>query len=341
MRRLLLLSFLVVGCGGKGGDAEPAPARVGTAVVRLAPFTEIVTAIGTVTPRPGHFAELAAPAPTRVTRILVAPGQRVRIGDTLVVFEQASFVAAANAAEVALRSAQNADARALRLTQAGILPKKDADAAAQALADAQANAVTARRNAQLSALCSPLDGVVTRLSAVLGASVDPSQSVVAVADPTALDLMFAVSPDAAARVHVGDSLLVIAGDQGTGDTLGAASIRDVGAVVDSLSRAVTVRAHLSRPGRALRIGETVRGQIAVRTDPRAIVIPETALVPNGEGYRVFVVDSDGIAHVRPVELGGRANALAEIRSGVVAGERVVTTGAYGIIDSTRVERPRP
>lgn len=183
--------------------------------------------------------------------------------------------------------------------------------------------------------------MVTRLSAVLGASVDPSQSVVAVADPTALDLMFAVSPDAAARVHVGDSLLVIAGDQGTGDTLGAASIRDVGAVVDSLSRAVTVRAHLSRPGRALRIGETVRGQIAVRTDPRAIVIPETALVPNGEGYRVFVVDSDGIAHVRPVELGGRANALAEIRSGVVAGERVVTTGAYGIIDSTRVERPRP
>lgn len=139
----------------EGGDAEPAPARVGTAVVRLAPFTEIVTAIGTVTPRPGHFAELAAPAPTRVTRILVAPGQRVRIGDTLVVFEQASFVAAANAAEVALRSAQNADARALRLTQAGILPKKDADAAAQALADAQANAVTARRNAQLSALCSP------------------------------------------------------------------------------------------------------------------------------------------------------------------------------------------
>lgn len=341
MKRLLLLAVLLSGCGGKGGDAEPAAARVATAMVRLAPFTEIVTAIGTVAARPGHFAELAAPAPTRVTRILASPGQRVRIGDTLVVFEVASFQAAANAAEVALRGAQNANERALRLTQAGILPRKDADAAAQALADAEANAVTARRNAQLSALCSPLDGVVTHLSAVLGASVDPSQPVVGVADPSAIDLTFSLPPDAAARVHLGDSVLVIAGDQGIGDTLGPARVRDIGAVVDSLTRAVTVRAHLSRPGRALRIGETVRGRIAVRTLERAIVIPEAALVPHGEGYGVFVVDSSGLAHLRPVEVGSRSDSLAEILSGVSAGETVVTTGAYGLIDSARVASPRP
>jgi len=341
MKRLMFLAVLVTGCGGKAGDGGPAAARVGTALVRLAPFTEIVTAIGTAAARPGHFAELAAPAPTRVTRILVAPGQRVRIGDTLVVFEVATFAAAANAAEAALHAAQNANDRALRLSQAGILPRKDADAAAQALADAQASAVTSRRNAQLSALCSPLDGVVTRLAAVLGASVDPSQPVVAVADPSAIDLVFALSPDAAARTHVGDSVLVIAGDQGPGDTLGVARVRDVGAVVDSLTRAVTVRAHLSRPGRALRIGETVRGRIAVRTLARALVIPEAALVPNGEGYGVFVVDSGGIAHLRPVELGGRTDSLAEILTGVAAGETVVTTGAYGIIDSARVAPPRP
>ncbi len=341
MKRVLLLSLLVTACGGKGGDAEPAAARVGMAPVRLAPFTEIVTAIGTVAARPGHFAELAAPAPTRVTRILAAPGQRVRVGDTLVVFEVAAFQAAANAADVALRSAENANDRALRLTQAGILPRKDADAAAQALADAQATAVTARRNAQLAALCSPLDGVVTHVSAVLGASVDASAPVVGVADPSAVDLTFALPPDAAARVHVGDSVLVIAGDQGIGDTLGSARIRDVGAVVDSQTRAVTVRAHLSVPGRAPRIGETVRGRIAVRTLPRALMVPEAALVPNGEGYGVFVVDRAGLAHLRPVEVGGRADSLAEILSGVSAGETVVTTGAYGIIDSARVAPPRP
>ena len=37
-------------------------ARTATATTRA--FAQVVTAIGTVTPRPGRFAELAAPAPT-------------------------------------------------------------------------------------------------------------------------------------------------------------------------------------------------------------------------------------------------------------------------------------
>lgn len=341
MKRLVTLLVLIAACHGGGHEADqPAAAPVATATVRQGPFTEIVTAIGTVAPRPGHYAELAAPAPTRVARILVTPGQRVAVGDTLVVFEQASFDAAAHAADVALLAARHAADRAHRLVAAGILPQKDADQADQDLAAAQTAAVTARRNADLSALRSPLAGVVTRLSAVMGGPADPSQPVVAVADPEMLDLVFSLSVEDASRVHAGDSLLVLAGEQGAGDTLGPGRIRDVGATVDSVTRAVTVRAHLSRPPRVLRIGEAVRGRIAVRTMPHAIVIPELALVPNGESYSVFVVDSEGIAHLTPVRLGGRADSLAEILSGLEAGETVVTTGAYGITDSARV-RPAP
>lgn len=337
MKRPIALALLLAAChGGEGGADLQAAAPVSTATVRSAPFTEVVTAIGTVAPRPGYYAELAAPAPTRVARILVAPGQRVAAGDTLVVFEQASFDAAAHAADVALTAAQHAAERANRLVAAGILPRKDADQAAQDLAAAQTAAVTARRNADLAVLRSPIGGVVTRLSAVLGGPADPSQPVVAVADPEALDLTFALSVDDAGRVHAGDSLLALAGEQGVGDTLGPGRIRDVGATVDSLTRAVTVRAHLSRPTRALRIGEAVRGRIAVRTVPHALVIPEAALVPNGESYGVFVVDSEGIAHLTSVTLGGRADSLAEILSGLRAGQTVVTTGAYGITDSARV-----
>src|SRR2546422_5119520 len=46
------------------------------------PFPQIVRAIGTVVARPGRFAELAAPAPTRVAAIFVAPGERVAEGDS-------------------------------------------------------------------------------------------------------------------------------------------------------------------------------------------------------------------------------------------------------------------
>ena len=341
------LLALAAACGRKGGDetagqAAGAPGvRVQTAAAVEQPFTEEVTSIGTVSPRPGRYAELGAPAPTRVARIAVTPGQAVAAGDTLVVFERAPFDAAARSAEAALTAAQHAYDRVVRLVQAGILPKKEADQAAQALADAQVTAVTARRNQELAALRAPLAGVVTRMTAVLGAPVDLTQPLVAVVDPAALDVVFALTPEDAARVRPGNAVRLAAGEAAGGDSLGSARISDVAAAVDSASRAVAARARLVRTVRLLRIGESVFGRIAVATHPRAIVIPVAALVPDGEGFHVFVVDSEGVAHNRPVAAGGRAEGVVEITDGLRAGEVVVTTGAYGVADSARIERPHP
>ena len=72
------------------------------------------------------------------------------------------------------------------------------------------------------------------------------------------------------------------------------------------------------------------------TRPGAVVVPLEALVPEGEGYQLFVVDDAGIAHARAVTVGGRTASLAEITDGLRVGERVVTYGAYGMADSARV-----
>src|SRR5207248_718824 len=142
-------------------------------------------------------------------RLLTASrDQRVPPGDTLIEFERAPFDAAAQSATTALDAAQRNYARAARLVQAGILPQKDSDQAASDLAQAQVAAVTARRAQQLATLRAPLAGVVTRMTAVLGASVDPSQALIQIADPGALDVVFNVSPGEAADIHVGDSVVV-------------------------------------------------------------------------------------------------------------------------------------
>ena len=61
-----------------------------------------------------------------------------------------------------------------------------------------------------------------------------------------------------------------------------------------------------------------------------------ALVPEGEAFKVFVVDSALIAHAHPVTVGSRSETTAEITSGVKAGERIVTYGAYGLEDGAKV-----
>ncbi len=347
-RLLVAVGGILLACHNERGASAAAEASTAeqtvvgarTATATTQAFAQVVTAIGTVTPRPGRFAELAAPAPTRVARVFVAPGDRVAQGDDLVEFERAPFDAAAKSAELALESAERTHARAVRLVQAGILPQKDSDQAAADLAQAQVAAVTARRAQQLATLRAPLGGVVTRMSAVLGASVDASQPLVEVADPLALDIVLSVSPTDAARIRPGDVVQLAAGDAAHGEGLGPGRVTAVGAAVDTVSRAVALRVRVERPARSLRIGESVVGSIATAVHPRAVTIPVAALVPAGDGFQIFVVDSAGVAHVRPVTVGARSDSLAEIVSGLVAGETVVTAGAYGIRDGARIARMR-
>ena len=74
-----------------------------------------------------------------------------------------------------------------------------------------------------------------------------------------------------------------------------------------------------------------------RSRPSAIVIPNDALVPEGEAFKVFVVDAEGVAHAREVKVGGKSDAGVEIVEGLKAGERIVTHGAYAVSDSAKVQ----
>jgi membrane fusion protein (multidrug efflux system) len=340
-RRVLWLLLGVLGCRGSEKEADPnALVQVKTAVATIQPFAEIISAIGTVSARSGHIASLSPPAPARIAVVYVSQGQKVRTGAPLVAFEQAPFVAAAQSAQAALVAAERNYERARRLANAGIVPSKDADQAATELAQARAAAALARRSAQLATLRAPISGVVTRLNAPLGASVDATQPIVEVADLGALDIIFNVSPSDAARVAPGASVTLSAGESARGEPLGVGHVTDVGGTVDSATRTVAVRALAPPTARPLRIGETIFGQISTAVHARAIVVPVAALVPDVDGFKVFVVTSGNIARERKVSVGRRTEASAEILSGLAAGEIVVTDGAYGLEDSVKVVQAR-
>jgi cobalt-zinc-cadmium efflux system membrane fusion protein len=341
MIRTALVGLLALAaCGRRGSDDEdaapPAVVSVGTAVAGRGVFQETVDATGEVAARPGSVADLGAPGPTRVTRVMVAVGQRVRAGQPLVTFDQTAFAAEARTAAAALASAEHAYERAKRLSDAGIVPRKEAVQAAADLAAARGSAQVARHTEALATLRSPISGVVTRMDAVLGASVDAGTPLVEVADASALDVQFTLSPADAARVRPGSVVSLLEGPTAGGATIGTGMVADVGAAVDSVSHGVPVRVRVTAPSRPLRIGETVTGHITAGERSDAVTVPVAALVPAGDDVTVFVVDSAGIAHARRVTVGGRSATAAEIRSGLAAGERVVTDGAYGVQDSARV-----
>jgi cobalt-zinc-cadmium efflux system membrane fusion protein len=340
-RALLAIVLVAAACRKSGAGADPAAVvQVKTAVVQVQPFEDKVGSIGTVSVHSGHLASLSAPAPARITTVYVSVGQKVSAGTPLIAFEQTPFISAARSAEAALAAAQQAYDRARRLSEAGIIPRATVEQAAKDLAQAEAAAVTARRMAQLAVVRAPISGVVTKLNASIGASADVNQPLVEVADLNALDIVFNVAPSDAAHIAPGAAVTLSAGETSTGESLGVGRIISVSATVDSSTRSVEVRAQAPPSARTLRIGETIFGQISMGIKPRAITVPVAALVPDGEGFKVFIVNADNIALARPVTVGRRTDAVAEITSGLAGGERVVTEGAYGVEDSVKVSQAK-
>lgn len=331
------------GCRKEAGEAadDAVPAVVGarTIVVATQPFSETIGAIGTVVGRAGYVAALGVPVQGRIVRVLVAPGDPVRPGQELVELDPAVFAASLNSARAAVENARRNAERNQRLVAEGIAPRKDAEQAAADLARARADLVAAQRQASLATVRAPIRGVVTRVAAQLGATADPAQPLVEIADPSALDVVLSSTPTDAGRIRTGASVSLSAGQSAAGEPLGTGSVVDVGAAVDSATRSVPVRVRMLAARRPLRLGETVFGLVAARIVPTAVVVPASALVPEGDGYKVWVVDGAGIAHARPVTVGARADSLAEIARGLAAGERIVTYGAYGVQDSARVVAP--
>jgi RND family efflux transporter MFP subunit len=343
MKRSLILAALTLSagaCAKKTDNSDEKTQAVVTAQVAAVTaerFIETADAVGAVVARAGHIASLAAPSPTRVSKVYVSFGAQVKAGDPLVEFEQPAFDAAAVGADASLSAAEKESDRAKRLADAGVISRKDAEVAAADLGVARLNAVNAKRARELSTLRSPIDGVVTRMNAVLGASADPASVMVEVSDPSAVDALLTLSPADAARVRVGDDVALHAGAGASGAAIAGGRVANISAVVDSASRGVPVRAEITSGAGAVRIGQTVFGRIAVAEHVKAVVVPLDALVPTGEGFKVFVVDDKGIAESRPVKIGGRTDHAAWITDGLKPGERIVTQGAYGVDDSTKVD----
>jgi len=339
---LLATTSLAAACSNASENGESADSSAATAVgVRTAkvttqPFFETLGAIGAIEPRAGHVALLSAPAPTRVAQVLVSVGQKVSKGSTLVLLEQSALREAARSAEAALTAAERNYERARSLTAAGILPRKDLDQATADLAKARADVVANRRVLQLSVLRSPISGVVTKMNAVMGAAVDMNQPLVEVADPSGVDIVLQVGPTEAATVHPGAKVTLRSGEKVTGELIGTGTVMDIAGTVDSASRSVGVRVRTATTRRPLRLGETIYGEITLATRENAVTAPLEALVPEGDGFKVFVVDSSSVAHARPVIVGARTEKVVEIRSGLAGGETVVTFGAYGLEDGAKV-----
>jgi HlyD family secretion protein len=82
--------------------------------------------------------------------------------------------------------------------------------------------------------------------------------------------------------------------------------------------------------------------MTAKTATDAIVVPAAAVFRSEEaGDYVLVAGNDGKAHQKKVQVGIRNKDAAQIVSGIIAGDPVITTGGYGVPDGTQVKIEAP
>jgi cobalt-zinc-cadmium efflux system membrane fusion protein len=185
----------------------------------------------------------------------------------------------------------------------------------------------------------PLDGVVVARKAVAGEVADSSKGLFVVADTTRLWLTLNVRQEDLKPFRQQDPQLLLCGKtvrfqpDGTSHET-TATMSWVSSAADIGTRTLGVRAELVNPPSWLRANTFGSGEIILREEKQAVVVPNEAVHWDGNCYLVFVYDKHSpdkgapqVFHVRTVRPGASYRGQTEIIAGILKGEMVATQGS--------------
>jgi cobalt-zinc-cadmium efflux system membrane fusion protein len=319
----------------------------------------VVTVPGLLGPNEDRTARLGSPATGRVVAVRVRPGDRVARGQVLVTLQSPEAGAAQSdyakaQAEVGSRRAQAAyskaaRARAERLLELKAIPRQDYERAVaddelaqSAVAQAEADLKRTRSFAeQLGAIASasgeialqsPLGGVVLARTAAPGAVVEAGTPLVVVTDPVSLWLTINAPESLAGAFRTGATLR-FAVPAYPGESF-AARVDAVGAGLDPGTRTLPVRASVDNSAGRLKPEMLATAMAAGGPDVPAALVPDAAVQMLKGKTVVFIAEPrpNGAARFtkRDVEVGSRVAGRAAILKGLVAGDVIVTAGAFAV-----------
>jgi HlyD family secretion protein len=278
----------------------------------------------------------------------------------------------ADAARQSLDAEEKVYAARKNLYQQGALPRKDFDAAgvsltqarntyeiaqqhlnsllktaqAQELKSAQGQLSAAKgkyqgAEAQLSysEIRSPISGVVTDRPLYPGEMATAGTPLLTVMDLSHVIAKAHIPQPEAALLKVGDAAHITTPNL---EKPIPGKVAVVSPALDPNSTTVEVWVDARNPNQGLKPGSSVTIIMLAQTIPDALTVPASALLTESDGTTsVMVVGNDSRAHQRDVKTGVKQDNQVQIVSGVKQGERVVTAGAYGLPDNTRVQLQAP
>ena len=215
-----------------------------------------------------------------------------------------------------------------------ITKQQELKAAEGQLQSAKGKYMGAEAQLSYSEIRSPIDGVITDRPLYPGEMATAGTPLLTVMDTGAVI--------AKAHIPQADAALMKVGDKGTITVPGVddpieGKITVVSPALDPNSTTVEIWLEAKNPKQQLKPGTSVQLAITLRTIKDALIVPANAIIAAQDGSSaVMQVGADGRAHQKAVKVGVRQGDDVQILEGISANDKVVTNGAYGLPDNTKI-----
>ena len=182
--------------------------------------------------------------------------------------------------------------------------------------------------ARLVTVVAPRSGVVVSRGVTVGTSVDPSTTLVTIADLSRVWILAEVPESSIPAVRLGT--IVNLDFPASGRSPFPGRVDFVYPMLTERTRTLRVRLSVGNPGGALRPG--LFGTATFESIGHDVItVPRDAVVDTGRQQHVFVAAGD-VLEPRTVTLGARLADRIEVRDGILPGEQVVVSGVF-LLDS--------
>lgn len=194
---------------------------------------------------------------------------------------------------------------------------------------AQTGVEIARQKLSYTKITAPIDGIVEQKNITLHNMASPSSPAYVISQFERMEVAFSVSAPTAARLKIGDEVIVA-----FGQTEFPAALCEIAASANTATGLVLVTAEFDG-AQSPPPGVSVKVTLVSEKAQNVLLIPSKCLYyENGNPYVYAVVD--GRASIRRVETGIIANETAVVTEGLTADDKIITTWNPNLADGIDV-----
>src|SRR5690606_28814907 len=272
---------------------------------------------------PNESVDLRSEISGLVTKITFKEGEFVKQGTPLVYLNDDELTAQKDRLNYTKKLYEGQENRQKQLLEREAISQEEYDVVLNQFNTNLADISLIEARLRQTVIRAPFDGVLGLRQISEGSVISPADVIVNVVNIDPIKIDFSIPERYANIIKTGSRITF------TNAAVGGDSVGEVYAVApnsDAATRTLQLRAISPNMQRKFLPGMFVGIKLNLDVNEEALMVPAQSLIPELDGYKVFVANADDVIEEVKVSIGIRTESEVQITDGLKEGDLVLTTG---------------